>query len=198
MSYDMERFEQPLVDDSQAKALVWTDIGEAEVAHSIFGKAKVHVYRKRDEVRGALRWTLATVGLVAGAVWLINDVSRQPAIVYVAPPLPVVESATPEPKLPVVAPNKPRAVPPVAAKDPLPQPMRSAPVAAGAAPVVASGASAPVVATAQAVKPATVASPAPVMVKPAAPAMPLAASAPLASKHVVPQAPAASAVTATH
>lgn len=189
MQYDMERFDQPLVDETQPKAHVWTDIGEAEVEHSIFGKAKVRVYRRKDEIRGAVRWTLLTIGIVVGAVWLISDISRQPGIVYVAPPAPTVEVATPEPQKPVpVAPQfNSRITPPIAMKKPVPPLPSSAPVAARPlprAPVAVSGASAPAVA-----KPA-----------PVAPATPVTAAVPVAAKPDVPQAPAvaSSAVTATN
>ncbi len=144
MQYDMGRFDRPLVDETQPKAHVWTDIGDAEVEHSIFGNAKVRVYRKRDEVRGALGWTLLTVGLVVGAVWLTKDASRQPEIVYVAPPIVV-----PEP--PLLAHSAPVAV--VISGE-------SAPAAAKPVPLTA--------------KPAAVEAPVAVMDKPTAPAAPLA------------------------
>lgn len=183
MQYDMGRFDQPLVDETQPKAHAWTDIGEAEVEYSVFGNAKVRVYRKRDEVRGALSWMLATVSLVVGAVWLISDVSRQPEIVYVAPPAPAVAVAMPEPKKvqPVVPQIQPRAAPPIASQSPVPQ------LQAHSAPDLVRPAPA-------AVKPAAVVAPVAVLVNPAAP------SAPLASKPVVTQTPvvAASAATATH
>ncbi len=197
MQYDMARFEQPLVDETQPKAHMWTDIGDVEVEHSVFGKAKVRVYRKRDEVRGALRWTLMTISVVVGAVWLIHDITRQPEIVYVAPPSPVV---TPEPQMPVrAAPHiKPRVLPPVVVHNPVPQMQaNSAPVAAkplAGQPAVVSGASSP-----------AVANPAPVLAKPALVAVPVAAKpvapvVPNASKPVVPLAPAvaSSAVPATN
>jgi hypothetical protein len=167
MQYDMARFDQPLVDETQPKAHVWTDIGDAEVEYSIFGNAKVRVYRQKDEVRGALRWTLLFMSLVVGAVWLVSDASRQPEIVYIAPPKPVVEIAKPEPQVPVrVTPQiKLPVTPPIATTKPVLQ-ASSAPVAAkllSRAPVVVSGASAAVLA-----KPA--AAPVAVTPKPLAPA----------------------------
>jgi hypothetical protein len=197
MQYDMERFEQPLVDESQPKAHVWTDIGEAEVEHSVFGKAKVRVYRKNDEIRGAVRWTILTILLVAGVVWLLNDISRQPEIVYVAPPEPVVEVATSVQKkqVPVVPPIKPRVLPPIANSMPVP-PLQasSAPVAAKTmlrAPVTVSGTSAPVAAQPVVVKPVTTTAPVAVAPKPLAPAAPVAAVVPVVAKPVVPPVPAA-------
>lgn len=174
MQYDMARFEQPLVDETQPKAHVWTDIGDAEVEYSVFGNAKVRIYRQKDEVRGALRWTLATMGLVVGAVWLVSDASRQPGIVYVAPPKPAAELSQPEAQKPVrVAPAvKLQAAPPIATSKPEPQPpASSAPVAARPvlrAPVVFQAASAPVAVrpAAVAVQPATAPVSAVVPVKP--------------------------------
>jgi hypothetical protein len=175
MQYDMGRFDQPLVDETQPKAHVWTDIGEAEVEHSIFGRAKVRVYRQKDEVRGASRWTLATVSLVVGAVWLVSDVSRQPEIVHVAPPKPVAELSEPEAQKPQrVAPAvKPRTQPPVAARSPVPQMQAASAVVAARpllrAPVVVSAVSAPVATAPAAVaaKPAAISVVVPV--KPLAP-----------------------------
>jgi len=199
MQYDMGRFDQPLLDETQPKAHVWTDIGEAEVESSIFGKAKVRVYRKRDEVRDALRWSVLTFSLVGGAVWLIHEVSRQPEIAYVAPQ--PVEEVNPEPQMPVqVVPQvKPRVMPSVT-QSPLPQlQAKSATVVARPLPrppAVVAGASAPVAA-----------SPAPVAAKPAPVAPPVAkvskppvAVAPATPSPDVTKAPvaAASAVSANH
>lgn len=200
MQYDMERFDQPLVDETQPKVHVWTDIGEAEVEHSIFGKAKVRVYRKRDEIRGALRWTLLSMSLVVGAVWLVSDAARQPEIVYVAPPKPVVEVAKPEPQAPVrVAPQiKHPVTSPIVMKKPVPQlQASSAPVEVRPlprAPVAASGVAATAV-----VAPAPVApKPTAVAVNPLAPATPVTAE-PVAAMPGVPRTPAvvSSAVPAT-
>ncbi|MBU1214832.1 MAG: hypothetical protein KKA63_06290 [Gammaproteobacteria bacterium] len=191
MQYDMERLEQPLVDETQSKAHVWTDIGEAEVEYSIFGKAKVRVYRKRDEVRGAIRWTLLTIALVVGVIWLIQNVSRQPEIVHVAPSAPVAPAVVPEPAPPVqTTPQiKPRLLP--ALQDPAAQlHAHSAPIVARPLPrqpVIVSGASAPAAAR-----------PAPAAVTVAT--KPLAPVVPATAKPGVTQAPvaAASAVTATN
>ncbi|MBU0688128.1 MAG: hypothetical protein KJ850_11330 [Gammaproteobacteria bacterium] len=191
----MERFDQPLVDETQPKAHVWTDIGKAEVEHSIFGKAKVRVYRKQDEIRGAVRWTLLTIGMVVGAVWLINDVSRQPEIVYVAPPEQAVKAAAPEPQKPVpVAPQiKPRVTPPIVMSKPVALPQAPFAPVAVSAPAVAK--STPVMTT-----PVAVAAPMAVAVKPVAPATQAASAVPVISKPIAPKAPAvaSSAVTATN
>ena len=138
MQYDMGRFEQPLVDETQPNAYEWTDIGEAEVAHSIFGRAKVRVYRKRDEVRRTVGWTLSAIALVVGAVWMIEDVSRQPGGAHVAPSAPAAESIPPASKpLPAPSAVKPRIAPATAAKPPLPRLQAQSAVAASTAPAAA-------------------------------------------------------------
>lgn len=50
-----------------ASPSVWTEIGEAEITHNIFGRAKVRIIRKHDNVRRAL-W-LAAVVVIAAIAW---------------------------------------------------------------------------------------------------------------------------------
>lgn len=200
MQYDMAKLEQPLVDETPSDALVWTDIGEAEVEYSIFGNAKVRIYRRQDEVRGAMRWTLVAFILVIGAVWLIRDALRQPEIVPVESPQHAVEVEPATPKPVRVA---PRVMPPSAEKTAPPQ-VQSAPVVAVPLPhaPVVSGATASAAAPAVATKP--VAAEAPKPVAPVAPQLvapvasqPLVPAAPAPAKPETPQPPAASsAVTA--
>jgi hypothetical protein len=48
---------------------VWTEIGEATITHTIFGRAKVRIVRKNDNVRRVL-WLIAFVAVaIALAVW---------------------------------------------------------------------------------------------------------------------------------
>jgi hypothetical protein len=49
---------------------VWTEIGEAQITHTIFGRAKVRIIRKHDNIRRAL-WlvTMAVATLLAAAAW---------------------------------------------------------------------------------------------------------------------------------
>ena len=63
---------QLLTSSSQAKASEWTDIGQAEVFHTIFGKAKVRIVRKNDKMRRVLYW-LAIIAIVsiAGEAWFL-------------------------------------------------------------------------------------------------------------------------------
>ena len=45
---------------------VWTEIGEAQVTHTIFGRAKVRIIRKNDNIRSAL-WLLLAAALAVAA-----------------------------------------------------------------------------------------------------------------------------------
>jgi hypothetical protein len=51
----------------------WTDIGEAQVTHTIFGRAKVRIIRRQDKVRRTL-WLTATAAMaltvLAWQIWL--------------------------------------------------------------------------------------------------------------------------------
>ncbi len=53
---------------SSAQPSVWTEIGEAQVTHTIFGRAKVRIIRKHDNVRRAM-WLTAVVVIIAVAAW---------------------------------------------------------------------------------------------------------------------------------
>ena len=54
---------------SQSKASVWTDIGEAEVTHTIFGRARVRIIHKQDKARRTLVLTATAVMVLAALVW---------------------------------------------------------------------------------------------------------------------------------
>ncbi|PIV48081.1 MAG: hypothetical protein COS20_01440 [Gallionellaceae bacterium CG02_land_8_20_14_3_00_60_115] len=59
---------------------VWTEIGEAEVAHTLFGKARVRIRRRQDDARMAWRWTVFSIMLVGGAVWLVWTLAPLPVM----------------------------------------------------------------------------------------------------------------------
>jgi len=48
---------------------VWTDIGEAEVTHAIFGRAKVRIVREQDKKRRTWLLTALAVAAMAAAAW---------------------------------------------------------------------------------------------------------------------------------
>jgi hypothetical protein len=71
--------------NSQIKASEWTEIGQAEVVHTIFGKAKVRVIRKHDKMRRALY--LLAIGVAFAIAWegwvLYQHVETQQEAVFI-------------------------------------------------------------------------------------------------------------------
>lgn len=61
--------DRQLMTKTKSKASDWTEIGEATITHSIFGKAEVHIVRKYDALRRALSRMLLFF-LLAVAAWL--------------------------------------------------------------------------------------------------------------------------------
>ena len=99
MSHDIDRLDiherQRLVDDTQPRGNVWTDIGEAQVTHTIFGKARVRIHRRQDAVRRAGRWTILGIAVTVGAVWLAWISSQQPEITPATSPVPEAAPSVP-------------------------------------------------------------------------------------------------------
>ena len=99
MSHDIDRLDiherQRLVDDTQPRGSVWTDIGEAQVTHTIFGKARVRIHRRQDAVRRAWRWMILGVVVTVGAVWLAWISSQQPEITPATSPVPEAAPSVP-------------------------------------------------------------------------------------------------------
>jgi hypothetical protein len=64
---------QPDITDRQMLAVgpqpasVWTEIGEARITHNIFGKARVRIIRKNDNIRRAMWW--GAVIVIAAIAW---------------------------------------------------------------------------------------------------------------------------------
>ncbi len=52
---------------ASSRASVWTEIGEAQITHTLFGRAKVRIIRKHDKIRRAL-WLTAMVAVAVLAV----------------------------------------------------------------------------------------------------------------------------------
>jgi cytoskeletal protein RodZ len=56
---------------SPQPASVWTEIGEARITHNIFGKAKVRIIRKNDNIRIAMWWVgVIVMVVIAWQVWV--------------------------------------------------------------------------------------------------------------------------------
>lgn len=53
---------------ASSRAGLWTEIGEAQVTHTLFGRAKVRIIRKHDKLRRAL-WLTAAVAVLAVTAW---------------------------------------------------------------------------------------------------------------------------------
>jgi len=55
MSHEINQLDIPdrqlQASTAQSKASTWTDIGEAQITYTIFGKAKVRIIRKHDNAR---------------------------------------------------------------------------------------------------------------------------------------------------
>lgn len=72
-----------------AQPSVWTEIGEAEITHTIFGKAKVRIIRKQDQARRRARLlTVLAVAAMAIAGALVWNASQQSEPLQSAAPLP--------------------------------------------------------------------------------------------------------------
>jgi hypothetical protein len=71
--HEISQFDIPdhqlLATDAQQRVGMWTDIGEAKITRSIFGRAKVRVIRERDKKRRAWLLTALAVMAVAAAAW---------------------------------------------------------------------------------------------------------------------------------
>ncbi|MBI4938189.1 MAG: hypothetical protein HY846_08245 [Nitrosomonadales bacterium] len=64
---DLKR--QLLITDTQPRKNTWTDIGEAQVTHTIFGRARVRIIRKKDNIRRALLLATLAVLVAMAAIW---------------------------------------------------------------------------------------------------------------------------------
>ncbi len=54
---------------SNARPSIWTEIGEAQITHTIFGRAKVRIIRKNDNRHRALWFTGIAAIVLAAAAW---------------------------------------------------------------------------------------------------------------------------------
>jgi hypothetical protein len=89
MGHEISQFDIP---DRQllatsAQASMWSDIGEAKITHTIFGRARVRVIREKDKIIRA--WLLAALAAIALAVaaWQGWIVLQQSKLFAVLPPL---------------------------------------------------------------------------------------------------------------
>jgi hypothetical protein len=93
MAYEISQFDiqdrQLLASDPQPKAAKASDIGEAKVSRTLFGRARVRVIRAQDRKRRAWLLMLLLVFVAAAAAWegwvIVQRVENQP------PPVPLSE-----------------------------------------------------------------------------------------------------------
>lgn len=78
---------QLLASDAQPRAGTWTEIGEAEITHTIFGRAKVRIIRKHDKTRRARLLTALVLAALAVAAWQGWIASQQTESLQNADPL---------------------------------------------------------------------------------------------------------------
>jgi hypothetical protein len=83
MSHEISQLDIPdrqlLATNTQARVSLSREIGEAVITHTIFGKAKVRIIRKDDNIRRArlLAALAAAATAIAVATWLVWDTSKQ-------------------------------------------------------------------------------------------------------------------------
>jgi hypothetical protein len=82
MTYEMSQLDIPdrqlLPTNSHSRASMSTEIGEAQIIHTIFGRAKVRIIRKHDNIRRTLWLTaMVAVAAVVAVAWLEWVASQQ-------------------------------------------------------------------------------------------------------------------------
>jgi cytoskeletal protein RodZ len=123
MTYEIGQLDVPdrqlLPTSARSRTSFSTEIGEAIVTHTIFGRAKVRIVRKHDKMRRTL-WLMALLGVTvaAAAAWQGWMAAQQTEPVQAAEPPPALSTNVPES---VLAPQteylvQPAAVPPVESK----------------------------------------------------------------------------------
>lgn len=89
MGHEISQFDIPdrQLLASSAQASMWSDIGEAKITHTIFGRARVRVIREKDKIIRA--WLLAALAVMAlaAAAWQGWIVLQQSKLLAVLPPL---------------------------------------------------------------------------------------------------------------
>ncbi len=89
-----------------AKARVWTEIGEAQITHTLFGKAKVRIILQRDKTRRA-SWLLAMLLTMLAAVawleWLAPQPTERTEIVDISLPVNATEQKSSVENMPLPA-----------------------------------------------------------------------------------------------
>lgn len=94
MGHEISQFDIPdrqlLANNCKSGFGIWTDIGEAKIARTLFGRAKVRVIRERDKKRRAWLLTALLMTLLTVIAWQGWNASQQ-SEPLAAPPLPLSE-----------------------------------------------------------------------------------------------------------
>ena len=123
MTYEISQLDVPdrqlLPTGARARTSLSTEIGEAVVTHTIFGRAKVRIIRKHDKMRRTL-WLTALLGVTvaAAAAWQGWMAAQQTEPVQSTEPAPALSTNAQE-SVPVPQPEylaQPSAVPTVESK----------------------------------------------------------------------------------
>jgi len=81
MWHEISQFDIPdrqlLATSSQSSVGRWTNIGEAKITHTIFGKAKVRIICEQDKIRRARLLAALAVAVIAVAAWQLWMVANQ-------------------------------------------------------------------------------------------------------------------------
>lgn len=101
------------------RANVWTEIGEAKITHTLFGRAKVRIIRKHDNTRRILWLTGIVAIVVAATVWqgLLTRHPVGPVQSEDLPPIPQAKEKSSPPAFQSENIASP-AIPPAARKEP--------------------------------------------------------------------------------
>lgn len=78
---------------SNARPSIWTEIGEAQITHTIFGRAKVRIIRKNDNRHRVLWFTGIAAIVLAAAAWqgLFTSHQAEPSLGEDQPPVGIKE-----------------------------------------------------------------------------------------------------------
>jgi hypothetical protein len=93
MGHEISQFNildrQLLAANPQPRVSIMSDIGEAKITHTIFGRAKVRVIREQDRKHRAWLLTVLVVTVIAAAAWQGWIIFQK--MQYVAPAIPLSE-----------------------------------------------------------------------------------------------------------
>lgn len=89
MGHEISQFDIPdrQLTTSSAQARMWSDIGEAKITRTIFGRARIRVVREKDKIVRAWLLAVLVVVVLAFAVWQGWIALQQSNLLAATPPL---------------------------------------------------------------------------------------------------------------